>query len=196
MLKYLSCFLILVFISCTKEDKKAPTQLQLKVTDKNGDIVSGATIYLYNTESDWVNGTNYVYSFYTDSKGVALLTNPDAKRYYISAIYNCLQSKMFTNTDNTVVVAANTTTSKNIQLYGVGKMSFRNNYTGLSIQYNVYKNSVLIGSYNLAPLGQTPVFLFEDGYYDVSVKNLATGAVANPPRIYLNCGGSISFSFP
>lgn len=196
ILKYLSCFLIVVFISCTKEDKKLPTQLQLKVADKNGDLVSGATIYLYNTESDWANGTNYVFNFYTDSKGEALITNLDAKRYYIYVVYNCLQNKIITNTDYTVVVSPNTTTSKNIQLYGAGRISFKNNYTGVSIQYTVSKNNTVVATYNLAPLGQTPVFLFEDGYYDVSVKNLANNAVSNFGRTYLNCGGSLNYSFP
>ncbi|SDD10028.1 carboxypeptidase-like regulatory domain-containing protein [Niabella drilacis] len=196
ILKYVGCVFFMAVWGCAKENKELPTQLQLKVADKNGDLVSGARVYLYNTESDWVNGTNYAYSFYTDSKGEALLVNLDAKRYYIYVVYNCLQNKVVTNTDYTIAVSPNTTTLKNIQLYGAGGMSFRNNYTTVTIQYSVSKNNSLIASYNVAPLGQTPVFIFEDGFYDVSVKNLANGVVTNFIKTYLNCGGSIPFSFP
>lgn len=196
MKQFYFVFIVFIYFSCTKENKKPSTQLQLKVTDKNSDLVAGAEIYLYNTETDWIDGTNVVYSTYTDSKGEAVLINLDAKRYYIHVKYNCLTNKITTDSDYTVIVAANTTTSRNLQLYGSGFMSFRNNYIGISILYTLSKNNKIIRTYTLAPLGFTPVFIFEDGFYELTVKNLANNVVTTFPRLYLECGKTMNISYP
>ena len=67
-----------IFNSC-KKDTPAPTNLELTITDEQGYVIPGASVFLYSSLTDWVNGTNQI--------GSTVLTNSDG-----NAIFNNLSS--------------------------------------------------------------------------------------------------------
>lgn len=184
-----------ILIGCSRtEDTPTPTQLQVTVRDKNNDLVSGASVFLYGTETDWANATNLLYSGYTDNKGVALIDLEDRK-YYIAVIYNCLSNKIATTSDYTLVVNKNTLNKKDVQVLGSGLISFRNNSQYAEL-FQVYQNNVLLNSFTVPAYSYTAQYRYQDGYYDVTVKYLPNGATVSLGHNYLNCGESMNFYYP
>lgn len=185
-----------ILIGCSRtEDAPTPTQLQVTVKDKNNDLVSGASVFLYGTETDWANGTNVLYSGYTDSKGILTFDLED-KKYYVVATYNCLANRTATSSDYTLVVSKNTLNKKEIKVLGAGLISFRNN-SQYSELYQVYQNNVLLNSFTVPAYSYTSQFWYPDGYYDFTVKYLPNGAtISLGHNYYLNCGASVNFYYP
>lgn len=194
MRKSISLFLVLAVLFSCKKEPVSTTLLTIKVQDKNGDYTPNASIYLYGTESDWANGTNYLYSARTDTKGEVTI-ELEARKYYIYVEYNCLKNKIYSNSDYTVTANEGKTTIKNIQVVGVGILYFNNNSSNYQAQFSVYQNGNLIQTFNTNPLSRAG-FYFEYGFYDVTAQFLPNGAINTFVRSYLNCGNSLTFNFP
>lgn len=183
-----------ILIGCSRtEDTPTPTQLQITVRDKNNDLVSGASVFLYGTETDWANATNLLYSDYTDSKGIALIDLEDRK-YYIAVTYNCLSNKIAATSDYTLVVSKNTLNKKDIQVIGTGILTLRN-YSQYSVRFDLSQNNVAL-PYYIVPPYTTNSYYLQDGYYDVTAKYLPNGITYTLGKNYMNCGGNLVFNNP
>ena len=81
--------LVVLFNSCIKVDV-TPTQLKMQVIDNQGYVAPGATVYLYQTESDFVSGNNLVTKGTTDANGYIYFTNLSTQiDYYFFVQYGC-----------------------------------------------------------------------------------------------------------
>jgi|GEM_PF-2506103 len=82
---FLLAIVVLGFSACVKVADSPPTQLKVTVVDNSGNVVSGASVTLYETQQDYVNNTNAVVNGNTDANGNVYFTNlaPIAYYYYI-----------------------------------------------------------------------------------------------------------------
>lgn len=76
-------FICLILISCGKTEylDNAP-QLEIHVTNQQGQIVSGATVSLFSNEDDWKQSKGIIYLTQTNANGSALFEELEERNYY------------------------------------------------------------------------------------------------------------------
>jgi protocatechuate 3,4-dioxygenase beta subunit len=84
---FLTAAFLLGLGACTKMDNTPPTELKLTVIDNNSNVVSGASVTLYEGQTDYQNNTNAVVSGLTDANGNIYFSNlsPIVYYYYIES---------------------------------------------------------------------------------------------------------------
>ena len=90
--------IILVFIliaistfslnSCIKTST-APTELKIQVVDNQGYPFPNATVYMYETKSDFLNNKNIVLKTTTDANGYLYVTDLSPLAYYLYVVSDC-----------------------------------------------------------------------------------------------------------
>ena len=87
----LASLLFFCLSSCIKE-VPAPTQLQIQVLDDQGYIVPNAAVYLYASESDYLNDKNLLQTSTTDQNGYFYFSNLVPTTYYYYVKSGCLDN--------------------------------------------------------------------------------------------------------
>ena len=188
--------LLVLFISITscKKDNPPPTTLEIKLVDNVGNPVSGASVNLYNTLSDFENNSNVISSKTSDVDGKVTFTDLNSKVYYWFASIGCLNNYNgagFTATPLT----ANTNNSVTCVLTSTGTLIFTNNS---SDPYQVYNNGTLMF---VANPGTTYTYNYKPtANYIIRVVQVS-GYVFTPTdltfdQVTLTCGQTITFNFP
>jgi hypothetical protein len=192
----LTLFVSLVLLnSCKKNDAQpTPTSLQITLKDGLGNIISGASVKLYSSQTDWNNGTNQVGTTqFSDASGNVNFGALSNIKYYWLATKDCQNnvnggvttaSALTANINNTVNVILSTTgtlefvsTSSNpYSIYINGTAAF--DMDGGTTKYKYY---VPTGSYSIRVLQQS-------GYVVSPTDETFTGTV--------DCGQTLTTTFP
>lgn len=89
MKSLLRILIVLLFseltFSCAKDETEALPQLKILVKNSNNEIVSGADVFLFNSEADFFTQQNIVNTGNTDSTGACLFTGLEEKEYFFKA---------------------------------------------------------------------------------------------------------------
>jgi hypothetical protein len=141
-------FIKLIFISsillsfgCSekKEDPKpvTPTSLRINVKDGVGNNVSGATVKLYTSKTNFENQTNQVgATVVTDANGNATLSDLNAIQYYWFIEKDC-KNNFNGGITSTNPLSANTINNITIILSETGTLTYQNNSSN---PYRVFLN--------------------------------------------------------
>lgn len=171
-----------------------PTALQINVRDGLGNAVSGATVKLYGTLSDWTNETNQLLTTQTtNASGVVVFTPLSPQNYYWKIVNGC-QNNLYGSIATTNALAANNTTIVTSVLSATGTLVLNNNSSN---PYDVYQNgTLLIAS---MPGGTSRSFVVPTGQYNIRVIQKSGFVLTPTDKAYtgnVNCGGSLTVNFP
>jgi len=183
-------------LSCSKSSTTAPatTSLEITLKDDLGNPVTGATVKLYSSETNYSNGTNEVQGSKTsDSKGVVLFDNLSSIKYYFSADKDCL-----TNAFGGVATSnALTSSTKNMVTCILAKSGTLKINNTSSNPYDIYINGVLKIT-NMAG-GTTQSFKAAIGTYNVRVLQKSGYVFTPTDKTYsgsISCGTVLNCTFP
>ena len=171
-----------------------PTSLEITLKDELASIVSGATVKLYSSQTDWNNGTNQVGTTLTsDASGKVKFSNLSAIKYYWLAEKDC---KNNVNGGVTTVSAltANTNNTVEVILTSTGTLKFVNTSTN---PYRIYINGAAIMDMN----GGTTSYRYYQpiGAYTIRVLQLSGYVISPTDQTYsgtLSCGLTLIVTFP
>jgi hypothetical protein len=167
--------LVLIIAGCGKSNN-APSSANLRFTvlDDFGSPAPGATVYLYNSEHDYLNNVNVVTSQATDNSGTVLFTNlkPIVYYYYIGRSTDC-SSNYFTTNHLSNSLTGGTTSDVSALINQTGNVNF-NNFS--ADPYYVYFNGTLWGTVNGKSYTSVVV---KPGNYAIHVKQ-ASGFATTP----------------
>jgi len=189
-------FTMLFFSSCEKEEtaEPNPTSLELSLKDGAGNIVAGASVKLYSSQTDLANSTNQVGTTQTsDATGKVKFSGLSAIKYYWFASKDCQNNAngSFTTTTN---LTSNVTNTANVILTSTGTIRFVNNSSNpYEIFINGSSQGEMVG-------GSTADFIYMPiGSYSFRVLQKSGYAVYPTDETYngdLTCGGALTVSFP
>lgn len=190
----LMAIICLAIPSSCKKDEPAPTTLELTLKDELGNIVSGASVELYSSQSDWNIGSNQIGTTQTsNSAGKVTFTNVSDIKYYWYAEKDCK------NNVNGAVTSANALTANmnntfNIILTSTGTLKF---VCTSSNPYRVFLNGVATSDMN----GGTTLmrYYMPTGAYSIRVLQLSGYALTPTDITYsgtLGCGSTLTTTFP
>ncbi|MCX6350522.1 MAG: hypothetical protein NTX03_01530 [Bacteroidetes bacterium] len=117
---------------------KSSTSLAITLTDDSGSKVSGASVDLYASLSDYNNGTNKVKTETSDASGVATFTGLSGIQYYWAAESGCKNNKNGIRTSTAPLVEGKASTIGTI-LYSSGMLQLINSSSN---PYKIYINTV------------------------------------------------------
>lgn len=171
-----------------------PTALEITVKDNLGNSVSGATVKLYSSLTDWTNGTNQLLTTQTtNASGVVKFSPLSSIKYYWSVTNGCKNNAYGSNT-TTNVLTSNVTTSVTTIIDGTGTLVINNTSTN---PYDVYINNVL----QVASMagGTSRQFTAAVGTYVIRVVQKSGFVFTPTDKSYnanLACGGTVTTTFP
>jgi len=177
---------------CKKEP--APTSLELVLKDDLGNIVPGASVELYSSETDWNAGTNQIGTTLTsDASGKVKFTNVSNIKYYWFAEKDCKNNVNGAITSASPLTA-NTTNSINVILTGTGTLKFISTSPN---PYRIYINGIVAFDMN----GGTTKYQYytPTGSYSLRVLQLSGYAISPTDKTYtgtLTCGSTLVTTFP
>lgn len=187
---------IILFSNCSKKGgTSAPpdTQFRLTVNDNLGNAVSGATVRLYASQSDFTNDLNRVSVKTTDASGIVTFTGLSAIKYYWFAEKGCTNN-IFGSVATASPITANNTTTITTVLGSTGALRFVNTSAN---PYRVYINGTAYAEMNG---GTTKIVDYAvTGSYTIRVLQLSGYAVTPTDLTYtgtLTCGATLSTTFP
>lgn len=196
----LPCFIAITAIMGCSKSKSDPTPtpvqktvLKITVTD-GGNLVPGASVKLYGSQSDMQNNANALGVATTDNAGVATFTDILAIKYYFYVQSGC-KDNFNGNVSTASAIIANSTNTATVAVSSVGQLKMVNTSNN---PYQVYVNGVLTLS-SLA--GNTSYTLTEApaGNYTIRVVQLSGYVVTPTDKTYtgtLACGGVLTTTFP
>jgi hypothetical protein len=197
---YLQFFIasFLMLTACGKDDTtptEIPTSLELTIKDHLGNIVNGANVKLFASESDWNNETNQIGSTQvSDASGKVKFTNLSAIKYYWFAEKNCENN---VNGAVTTVdpLSANKTNTLDVILSQTGNLKLNNTSDN---PYRIfYDGQVVIESMNG---NSTQTFYFvPTGNHSIRYLQLSGYAVYptdETESINVSCGATTALTFP
>ncbi len=118
-----------LFSSCSKNGSSSllppDTKLKLTVTDNLGAPMSGATVILYYSQTDFENDANRLATMTSDGSGTVTFSSLSAHKYFWSAEKGCLTNMLGTVTTVTSL-NANVTNTATTSLSGAGSLKFVN----------------------------------------------------------------------
>ena len=189
----LTLFFAFFLSSCSKSSTPAPTALQITITDGLGNVVTGASVTLYGSQTDWTNNTNPIGSATSDSKGVVTFTNLSSTTYYWLAQDGC-ENNIHGSATNQTPLTANATTTITTVLAGTGTLKFVNTSAN---PYHVYVNGTYIGD---VAGGETAISANDVlGSYTIRVLQISGYAVTPTDESFtgtLSCGSTLTTTFP
>ncbi len=171
-----------------------PTSLEITLKDELANIVTGASVKLYSSQTDWSNGTNQVGTTLTsDASGKVKFSALSALKYYWFAEKDCKNNR---NGGATTVSAltANTNNTLDVILTSTGTLKFTNTSSN---PYRIYINGV---STSDLPGGSIiNIINLPIGAYTLRVLQLSGYALYPTDLTYngtLTCGSTLSTTFP
>lgn len=193
-------FLIIAFIgfmtinSCEKNDVKlTPTSLEVTLKDNLGNIISGASVKLYSSLTDWSNGTNEVGTIqFSDASGKVKFNDLSNIKYYWFAEKDC-QNNVNGGKTTTSALTANINNTFDVILSSTGTLKFVNTSSN---PYRVYINGTAFDMNG----GITQFkYYMPIGSYSIRVLQLS-GYIIYPTDITytgtLGCGQIFTTTFP
>jgi hypothetical protein len=181
--------IILIFTSCTKEDKVTPTALEIRLIDELGNSVTGANVKLYKSSADMQNNTNqFSTTQISDASGKVIFSNLTAVTYYWFAEKGCQNNVNGIST--TAALELNKTKVVTSTLSGTGTLELSNQSTN---SYEVYIN----GYYLLMVSGglQYRYFFVPEGSYYIEVQQ-ENGTGYKDYTGSITCGNTLTITFP
>jgi len=181
-----------VLISCIKDI--TPTSLEITVQDNSGNIVSGASVKLYSSISDWTNATNQIGATqYSDASGKVEFTGLSNIKYYWYVEKDCQNNFNGTNTTASALVAEVTNLSS-VVISGTGTLKLVSNS---SYPYSIYIN----GTYAFDMNGGTTDYedFMPTGYYTIRVLQVSGYSGYPTDETFtgtLGCGATLTTTFP
>lgn len=121
-------FVATILNSCSKKDSTSLPDTKLIVKVKNaetGYYEASATVKLYISSTDLDNGTNAVATQTADLNGQATFSGLQSRKYYWRAQSGC-RSNYFDEDATAYDIPANTTSSVEGNIRGIGKLQFTN----------------------------------------------------------------------
>lgn len=175
--------------SCSKSTPPE-TSLEITVTDELGNKVSGASVAIFLSQSDWENGTNQTKpTQITDANGKATFSPLIATQYYWAAGKDCKN-----NYNGSNATSGNIQAAKNTQLTTVitstGTLRFVNTS---SSAYSVYLNGTL--SANVLAASTKELRMKPIGAYVIRVEQIG-GSTIKTYTGNLTCGSTLLTTFP
>lgn len=207
---FLFCALVCasLFQSCSKDEdlsngpnssngnnnNNGGTSLELTVKDHLGNVVSGATVKLYTSETNWANQTNQVgNTLYTNASGKVKFQNLTNIQYYWFAEKDCLNNFNGAIT-TTTPLQANATTTLDVILSQTGSLRLNNTSSN---PYRIYINGTArfdmdggtTRTINYVPTGSYSIRVLQlSGYLFTPTDQTYTGNVG--------CGQTLTTTFP
>jgi hypothetical protein len=203
MKKYILMFLVLagltIISSCSKDDDVQPVQpvqtsLELTLKDNLGNIISGAAVKLYSSQTDWNNGTNQVGTTqFSDASGKVKFNNLSNIKYYWFAEKDC-QNNVNGAVTTTSALTANVNNTLNVILTSTGTLRFVSNSNN---PYRIFINGTVAFDMN----GNTTQVrnYMPTGSYSIRVLQLSGYVFSPTDQTYtgtLGCGQTLTTTFP
>jgi hypothetical protein len=196
--RYLSFALLVFILSCSKTGIQ-PTSLQITVRDNTGNIASGASVYLFASNTDL---NNYVESGNsssslgvqtTDLSGNVTFTNLTGTQYYFYATSGCENNVNGTTGISTLI--PNTKNLINCSIESTGTLKL---VSTSSNPYEVYVNGVIAIS---SMAGGTTQYVIDvpTGSYSIQVIQLSGYLVTPTNETFtgnVTCGSTLVTTFP
>lgn len=193
---------LLFLNSCSKDDDDdvqptpttVPTSLELTLKDNLGNSVSGASVKLYSSESDWENETNQIGSTQTsDASGKVKFNDLSNIKYYWLAKKDC-QNNVNGAVTTTSELTANTVNSLNVILSSTGTLRFVSTSTN---PYRIFINGT--AAFEMAGGTTENLFYVPTGSYSIRVLQLSGYVFTPTDQTYtanVGCGQTITTTFP
>jgi hypothetical protein len=186
----------LSFTSCNKDEVTplTPISLELTLHDNLGNIISGAAVKLYTSQTDWSNGTNQFGSTqFSDVSGRVKFSDLSSMYYYWFAEKDC-----YNNVNGGVTTILPLTANKNntydIVLTSTGTMKF---VSTSSNPYRVFINGTAV--FDMDGGSTRYIYYKPTGSYTVRVLQLS-GYVLYPTDETgsgnVSCGSTLTTTFP
>lgn len=186
---------LVAFSSCKKDDPEPePTKLEITIKDELGNLVSGASVKLYASQTDWANKTNQVGStLFTDATGIVTFSSLSAIKYYWFAEKDCKNNYNggATTTNNLTSGVTNKVTPI---ITATGTLTFVNTSSN---PYRVYINGT--ATYDMSGNTTQYNYYVGTGSYTIRVLQLSGYAVYPTDQIYtgsITCGQTLTTTFP
>ncbi|SRR5450759_1993260 len=181
-----------ILSSCKKEP--TPTSLELTLKDDLGNSVSGASVKLYSSQTDWNNDLNQVGTTqFSDASGKVKFSDLSNINYYWFAEKDC-KNNVNGAVTTTSALTANVNNPLNVILSSTGILKF---VSTSSNPYRIFINGTATFDMN----GGTTQYEYymPTGSYSLRVLQLS-GYVISPTDITyngtLNCGSTLIITFP
>lgn len=194
-------FLFLTFTACdsgtseiTPNGDIKVTSLEIMLKDELGNVVSGASVKLYASQTDWAQKTNQVgTTVFSDETGKVTFTNLSAIKYYWFAEKDA-KNNYNGGVSTKTALTADVKTTVNVILTSTGTLKFVNSS---SDNYKIYINGTDAG--NVA--GKTTIYKYYSpiGSYSIRALQLDGYILYATDKTYtgtLTAGGTISTTFP
>lgn len=185
-----SCVSSILVISGCKKSTPPETSLEITVSDELGNKVSGASVTLFLSESDWENGTNQSKpTQLTDVNGKVKFTPLISTQYYWAAGKDCKNNY---NGSNTISgnLTPNTNTQVSTIITSTGTLKFVNIS---SFAYSIFLNGTL--SANIPPTSTKILPMRPIGGYVIRVEQIG-GSTIKTYTGNLTCGSTLVTTFP
>jgi len=170
-----------------------PTELKVRVEDAQGLPFSYATVYLYETKSDYLNNTNIVLKTTTDANGYLYVTDLSPVAYYYYIESECYDNFNTSNRLPSALLPNTLNVYDPIVLTSVGQILVQNN---ANYPYEIDLDGTVVCS-NLpagqnvtiheVPTGRHSISIYHLSNYDLFpydgsiTANVTCGATTNVP---------------
>jgi hypothetical protein len=181
-----------ILSSCKKEP--TPTSLELTFKDVLGNSVSGASVKLYSSQTDWNNGSNQVGTTqFSDATGKVNFNDLSNIKYYWFAEKDCINNVNGSVT-TTSALTANLNNTLNVILSSTGTLKFINTSSN---PYRIYINGTVAFDMN----GGTTQYKYymPIGSYSLRVLQISGYVIYPTDMTYtgtLSCGFTLIATFP
>jgi hypothetical protein len=182
------------FQSCKKDDAPPPTTLELTIKDNLGNAVSGATVKLYTSVTDFGEQKNqFGETHFTDASGKVTITGISNLQYYWFVEKDCKNNFTGGVTSESNLLS-NKTNAFNVIINSTGILKFSNNSAN---PYKIFINGTELGQID----GNTTTSLpyVPTGSYSIRVLQVSGYAVYPTDKTYtgtLDCGSTLTTTFP
>jgi len=190
----LMAFISLAIPSSCKKDEPTPTSLELTLKDELGNVVSGASVKLYSSQTDWSNGTNQVGATQTsNASGIVTFSSLSNIKYYWFVEKDC-KNNVNGGVTSASALTANVINPFNIILSSTGTLKFVNTSSN---PYHIYINGVALTDLN----GGGTLFDYYEpiGAYSLRVLQISGYVLTPTDKTYtgtLTCGTTLTTTFP
>jgi hypothetical protein len=190
----ITLFAIVAMFGCSKEEEPVPdTTLEMTVTDELGNIVTGANVKLFTSQTDWLKKTNqFSATQTTDANGKVIFKGLQGIQYFWSVEKDC-QNNLFGAISKTTPLTANKANTATVVLSGTGILTFTNTS---SDPYQVFINGQLLFT---AEGKKSYPFTAKTGAYTIRVLQVSGYAFEPTDKSYsstLACGANVTLQFP
>jgi hypothetical protein len=184
---------LLTFSACSKEETPS-TGIELSLTDNLGNVVSGASVKLFSSQTDWKNKTNQIGATQTsDASGKVRFKDLSNIKYYWFAEKDCQNNANGTAT-TLDPITANKITSLTVPLSSTGTLKFVSTSNN---PYRIFINGTAMFDMNG---GTTKYYYYAPvGNYSLRVLQLSGYLISPTDKSYtgnVGCGQTLSTTFP